>query len=92
MNEPQATSTLATRQAGAWFAARGVQAGDVVALCAPDRIDVSVTTAVRRYPPPRHDYRLCGCAPPCRGHSVNTIMQNAPGSRAEGSERVGRVW
>jgi acyl-coenzyme A synthetase/AMP-(fatty) acid ligase len=42
MNEPQATRALATRQAGAWFAARGVQAGDVVALCAPDRIDVSV--------------------------------------------------
>jgi acyl-coenzyme A synthetase/AMP-(fatty) acid ligase len=43
MNEPRATSELVARRAKAWLAARGVQAGDVVALCAPDSIDVAVT-------------------------------------------------
>ena len=43
MHEPQATSKLVARRAGTWLAARGVQAGDVVALCAPDSIDVAAT-------------------------------------------------
>jgi long-subunit acyl-CoA synthetase (AMP-forming) len=31
------------RRAGAWLADQGVRAGDVVALCAPDSIDVAIT-------------------------------------------------
>lgn len=33
----------AVRRAGAWLADRGVRAGDVVALCAPDSVDVALT-------------------------------------------------
>jgi len=38
-----AAEAEAVRRAGAWLAARGVRAGDVVALCAPDSIDAAVT-------------------------------------------------
>lgn len=48
--DPHATSTPAReatrrliRRAAAWLANWGVQAGDVVAVCAPDSIDVAVT-------------------------------------------------
>jgi acyl-coenzyme A synthetase/AMP-(fatty) acid ligase len=43
MNESQTASELVARLAETWLTARGVQAGDVVALCAPDGIDVTVT-------------------------------------------------
>ena len=43
MNEPWAASELVVGRAEAWLTARGVQAGDAVALCAPDSVDVAVT-------------------------------------------------
>ena len=39
-------AVLVVGRAGAWLTARGVRAGDVVALCAPDSFDMAVTRYV----------------------------------------------